>query len=170
MMGTRSGDIDPAVIEFLINKEGTSVDEIFSTLNKRSGLLGISGLTNDMRDLESEAEEHQDRRAILAIDMFCYKVKKYIGAYMAAMNGTDAICFAGGIGENAPTLRKKMLAEMDWFGIEIDDARNAKAVRGKEMLISTDKSRVPVYVIPTNEELILARDTVRAVKSLPFPC
>jgi acetate kinase len=170
MMGTRSGDIDPAVIEFLIHKEGTSVDEIFSTLNKRSGLLGISGLTNDMRDLESEAEEHQDRRAILAIDMFCYKVKKYIGAYMAALNGTDAICFAGGIGENAPSLRKKMLADMEWFGIEIDDARNAKAVRGKEMLISTDKSRVPVYVIPTNEELILARDTVRAVKSLPFPC
>ncbi len=170
MMGTRSGDIDAAVIEFLMHKEGTSVDEIFSTLNKRSGLLGISGLTNDMRDLESEAEEHQDRRAILAIDMFCYRVKKYIGAYMAALNGTDAICFAGGIGENAPALRKKMLADMDWFGIEIDDARNAAAVRGKEMLISTDKSRVPVYVIPTNEELILARDTVRAVKSLPFPC
>jgi acetate kinase len=170
MMGTRSGDIDPAVIEFLIHKEGTSVDEVFSTLNKRSGLLGISGLTNDMRDLESEAEEHQDRRAILAIDMFCYRVKKYIGAYMAAMNGTEAICFAGGIGENAPGLRKKMLSDMDWLGIEIDDARNAKAVRGKEMLISSDKSRVPVYVIPTNEELILARDTVRAVKSLPFPC
>jgi acetate kinase len=170
MMGTRSGDIDPTVIEFLMHKEGTSVDEIFSTLNKRSGLLGISGLTNDMRDLEGEAEEHQDRRAILAIDMFCYRVKKYIGSYIAAMNGTDAICFAGGIGENAPMLRKKMLADMEWFGIEVDDARNAKAVRGKEMLISTDKSRVPVYVIPTNEELILARDTVRAVKSLPFPC
>jgi acetate kinase len=170
MMGTRSGDIDPTVIEFLMHKEGTSVDEIFSTLNKRSGLLGISGLTNDMRDLEGEAEEHQDRRAILAIDMFCYRVKKYIGSYIAAMNGTDAICFAGGIGENAPMLRKKMLADMEWFGIEVDDARNAKAVRGKEMLISTDTSRVPVYVIPTNEELILARDTVRAVKSLPFPC
>jgi acetate kinase len=86
------------------------------------------------------------------------------------MNGTDAICFAGGIGENAPVLRKKMLADMEWLGIQVDDARNAMAVRGKEMLISSDKSRVPVYVIPTNEELILARDTVRAVKSLPFPC
>jgi len=170
MMGTRSGDIDPTVIEFLMHKEGTSVDEIFSTLNKRSGLLGISGLTNDMRDLESEAEEHQDRRAMLAIDMFCYRVKKYIGSYIAAMNGTDAICFAGGIGENAPSLRKKILGDLDWMGIAIDDARNAKAVRGKEMMISSDKSRVPVYVIPTNEELILARDTVRAVKSLPFPC
>jgi acetate kinase len=169
MMGTRSGDIDPTVIEFLMHKEGTSVDEIFSTLNKRSGLLGISGLTNDMRDLQGEAEEHQDRRAILAIDMFCYRVKKYIGAYMAALNGTDAICFAGGIGENSPEIRRGILSDMESLGIEVDDQRNAKAVRGKEMLISADKSRVPVYVIPTNEELILARDTVRAVKSLPFP-
>ncbi len=169
MMGTRSGDIDPMVIEYLMHKEGTSVDEIVSTLNKRSGLLGISGLTNDMRDLESEAEEHQDRRAILAIDMFCYRVKKYLGAYLAAMNGTDAICFAGGIGENGPSIRKRILADMEWLGIEIDDALNTKAIRGREMLISSDKSRVPVYVIPTNEELILARDTVRAVKSLPFP-
>ncbi len=169
MMGTRSGDIDPAVIEFLMHKEGTSVDEVFSTLNKRSGLLGISGLTNDMRDLQGEAEEHQDRRAILAIDMFCYRVKKYVGAYIAALNGTDAICFAGGIGENSPEIRRRILSDLDSLGIEIDDGRNAKAVRGKEMVISTDRSRVPVYVIPTNEELILARDTVRAVKSLPFP-
>ena len=101
MMGTRCGDIDPTVIDYLVHKEGSSYDEIFSTLNKRSGLLGISGLTNDMRELEGEAEEHQDRRAILAIDMFCYRVKKYIGAYIAQMNGTDAICFAGGIGENS---------------------------------------------------------------------
>jgi acetate kinase len=170
MMGTRSGDIDPTVVEFLMHKEGTSIDEIFSTLNKRSGLLGISGLTNDMRDLEGEAEEHQDRRAILAIDMFSCRVKKYIGAYIAAMNGTDAICFAGGIGENGMGIRKKILGNMEGLGIELDDARNAQAVRGREMLISSDKSRVPVYVIPTNEELILARDTVRAVKSLPFPC
>ncbi len=170
MMGTRSGDVDPTVIEYLMDKEGTSADEVFSTLNKRSGLLGISGLTNDMRDLESEAAEHQDRRAILAIDMFSYRVKKYIGAYIAAMNGTDAVCFTGGIGENGVGIRKKILANLEWLGIEVDDARNAQAVRGREMLISSDKSRVPVYVIPTNEELILARDTVRAVKSLPFPC
>lgn len=170
MMGTRSGDIDPAVIEFLMHKEGTSVEEVFSTLNKRSGLLGISGLTNDMRDLQSEADEHQDRRAILAIDMFCYRAKKYLGSYIAAMNGTDAICFAGGIGENAPEIRREILSDLDWLGIEVDPRRNAQAVGGKEMLISSDKSRVPVYVIPTNEELILARDTVRAVKLLPFPC
>ena len=104
-----------------------------------------------MRDLEGEAEEHQDRRAILAIDMFCYRVKKYIGAYMASMNGADAICFAGSIGENGPSIRKRILADMEWLGIEIDDARNAKAVRSREMLISSDTSRVPVYVIPTNE-------------------
>jgi acetate kinase len=169
MMGTRSGDIDAAVVEFLMHKEGTSVEEVFSTLNKRSGLLGISGLTNDMRDLQSEAEEHQDRRAILAIDMFCCRVKKYIGAYVASMNGTDAICFAGGIGENSALVRKKTLENMEWLGIEIDDEKNAQAIGGREMLISTETSRVPVYVIPTNEELILARDTVRAVKSLPFP-
>ncbi len=170
MMGTRSGDVDPTVIEFLMHKEGTHVEEVFSTLNKRSGLLGISGLTNDMRDLQGEAEEHQDRRAILAIDMFCYRVKKYIGSYIAAMNGADAICFAGGIGENSSVVRKKILSAMDYLGIEIDDAKNAQAIRGKELVISSDRSRVAVYVIPTNEELILARDTVRAVKSLPFPC
>jgi acetate kinase len=170
MMGTRSGDLDPTVVEFLAHKEGTHVEDVFSTLNKRSGLLGISGLTNDMRDLQAEAEEHQDRRAILAIDMFCYRVKKYVGSYIAAMNGTDAICFAGGIGENAPEIRKKILSNLDYLGIEIDDAKNAQAIRGKEMIVSSDKSRITVYVIPTNEELILARDTVRAVKSLPFPC
>jgi acetate kinase len=169
MMGTRSGDIDPTIIEFLMHKEGSSFDEIFSVLNKRSGLLGISGLTNDMRDLQLEAEEHQDRRAILAIDMFCHRVKKYIGAYMAEMNGADAICFAGGIGENSVEIRKQILGNMEALGIEVDDAKNAAAVRGKEGVITTDKSRVPVFVIPTNEELILARDTVRAVKALPFP-
>jgi acetate kinase len=170
MMGTRSGDIDPTVIDFLMHKEGSSVDEMFSMLNKRSGLLGISGLTNDMRDLESEAEEHQDRRAILAIDMFAHRVKKYVGAYIAEMGGTDAICFAGGIGENSPSLRRRILAGFDWFGVKLDEKKNAVAVRGKEMAITTADSELPVYVIPTNEELILARDTVRAVKALPFPC
>ena len=170
MMGTRSGDIDPTVIDFLVHKEGSSFDEIFSTLNKRSGLLGISGLTNDMRELETEADEHQDRRAMLAIDMFCHRIKKYVGAYLAEMNGADAICFAGGIGENSSTIRRKVLGDMEWLGVKLDESRNEQAVRGKEMLISSEDSRVPVYVIPTNEELILARDTVRAVKSLPFPC
>ena len=167
MMGTRCGDIDATVIEYLMHKEGSGLDEVFSVLNKRSGLLGISGLTNDMRDLLVEMEEHQDRRAILAIDMFCSRVKKYVGAYLAEMNGTDAICFSGGIGENAAEVRRRVLVGLDWLGIELDDALNRTAYGGKEMLISTKKSRVPVYVIPTNEELILARDTVRVVLDIP---
>jgi acetate kinase len=167
MMGTRCGDIDPTVIEFLIHKEGITVDEVFSALNKRSGVLGVSGLTNDMRDLLEEIEEHQDRRALLAVSMFCYKIQKYIGAYMAAMNGTDAICFAGGIGENASEIRRRVCADMDCLGIVLDEGRNRQAVKGKEMLISTDDSRVKVYVIPTNEELLIARDTLRVVLNAP---
>jgi len=167
MMGTRCGDIDPTVIEYLMHKEGSSLDEVFSVLNKRSGLLGISGLTNDMRDLLVEMEETQDRRAILAIDMFCSRVKKYLGAYLAEMNGADAVCFAGGIGENSPEIRQRILTGLDWFGIRVDDSLNRAAHGGKEMLISPAGSRVAVYVIPTNEELILARDTVRVVLDVP---
>ncbi len=169
IMGTRSGDIDPTVIDYLMHKEGSSLDEVFSVLNKRSGLLGISGLTNDMRDLLGEVEEHNDRRALLAIEMFCHRIKKYLGAYIAEMNGTDAICFSGGIGENSVEIRRRAISNLDWLGIELDEERNKKAV-GREMLISADSSRVPVYVIPTNEELILARDTVRCMMNLPMPC
>jgi len=167
MMGTRCGDIDATVVEYLMHKEGSGLDEVFSVLNKRSGLLGISGLTNDMRDLIVEMDEHQDRRAILAVDMFCSRAKKYLGAYLAEMNGAEAICFAGGIGENAAEVRRRIASGLDWFGIEIDDALNRAAFGGKEMIISSAKSRVPVYVIPTNEELILARDTVRVVLDIP---
>jgi len=167
MMGTRCGDIDPTVIEYLMHKEGGSLDEVLSVLNKRSGLLGISGLTNDMRDLIVEMDEHQDRRAILAIDMFCNRVKKYVGAYLAEMNGADAVCFAGGIGENSPEIRRRILTGLDWLGIEVDEALNQSAYGGKEMRISPDGSRVLVYVVPTNEELILARDTVRVVLDVP---
>ncbi|TAL69718.1 MAG: acetate kinase [Bacteroidetes bacterium] len=167
MMGTRCGDIDPTVIEYLMHKEGTSIDEVFNVLNKRSGVLGISGLTNDMRDLLDEIKEHQDRRAILAVDMFCAKVRKYIGAYIAEMNGADAICFAGGIGENSFDIRKKIITGLDWLGIEIDDSRNEQAYGGKQMKISSDDSKVEIYVIPTNEELILARDTLRVVLNVP---
>jgi len=167
MMGTRCGDIDATVVDYLMHKEGASLDEVFATLNKRSGLIGISGLTNDMRDLISEADEHQDRRAILAIEMFCYRVKKYIGAYLAAMNGADAICFAGGIGENAVEIRRRIIAGLDWCGLQLDDSLNAQAYGGKEMVISGKKSKASVFVIPTNEELILARDTVRVVMDLP---
>ncbi len=169
MMGTRCGDIDPTVVEYLAHKEGSSVDEVFSILNKRSGVLGISGLTNDMRDLIEEWEEHKDRRAKLALDMFNYRVKKYIGAYVAIMNKCDAICFSAGIGENSPVIRKGISENLEFLGIEIDDKLNEKAVGGKEMKISTPDSRIAVYVIPTNEELVFARDTVRVVLGHPLP-
>ncbi len=162
IMGTRCGDIDPTIIDFLVHKEGITVDEVFSMLNKRSGILGISGLTNDMRDLLEEIDEFHDRRALLAIDMFCKRVKKYIGAYSASMNGTDAICFAGGIGENSPEIRRQICMNLEKLGIEVDDVLNNEAVGGKEMKINS-KGDVDIYVIPTNEELVIARDSVRVV-------
>jgi acetate kinase len=167
MMGTRCGDLDPTVLDYLMDKEGTSVDEVLSTLNKRSGILGISGLTNDMRDLLSEIEEHQDRRAILALDMFCNRIKKYIGAYVAEMDGCDALCFTGGIGENSAEVRCRVCAGMQSLGIKLDPQLNKEAVGGKEMLISAPDSSMKVYVIPTNEELLIARDTLRVVLNAP---
>jgi acetate kinase len=167
VMGTRGGDIDPGVIDFLHHKEGLSLNEINALLNKQSGLLGISGLTNDMRDLMVEEREHNDRRAKLAIDIFCLRVKKYIGMYLAQMNGAEAIIFTGGIGENAPDIRRRCCFEMNWLGIEIDSELNEEMRFGKEGEISTSESRVKVYVIPTNEELLIARDTVRCVKNVP---
>ncbi|MGB9770830.1 MAG: acetate/propionate family kinase [Candidatus Kapaibacteriota bacterium] len=167
VMGTRSGDIDPAIVEFLIHNEGSSVEEVFNVLNKRSGLLGISGLTNDMRDLLEEEREHQDRRASLAINIFCNRIKKYIGAYLAELNGADAICFTGGIGENAPEVRRRCLSNLDFFGIKLDNELNEKAVGVKEMKISAPDSKIEVYVIATNEELLIARDTLRVVLNVP---
>jgi acetate kinase len=167
VMGTRSGDIDPSIIEFLSHKEGMSLPEIDALLNKQSGLLGLSGLTNDMRDLLDEENEHQDRRAKLAIDIFCLRVKKYVGAYLAELGGTDAIVFTGGIGENSAAIRKRICAGLEWFGIEMDDALNRLATGGKELEISKSGSRVQIFVIPTNEELLIARDTVRCVKNVP---
>lgn len=167
VMGTRGGDIDPAVIEFLAHKEGMSMTEIDNLLNKQSGLLGISGLTNDMRDLLEEAREHQDRRATLAINIFAQRAKKYIGAYIAEMNGIDALVFTGGIGENAAPIRQRICANMEWLGIEIDDQLNTEMIGGREGEIGTKKGRVKVFVIPTNEELLIARDTARCVLSTP---
>jgi acetate kinase len=169
MMGTRCGDIDPTIIDFLHHKEGSSIDEIFNMLNKRSGLLGISGLTNDMRDLEVEIAEHQDRRAQLAIDMFCARIVKYVGAYLTAMNGADAICFSAGIGENAPDVRAKVCEHLEFLGVKIDKKLNNKMIRGKEGVVSTPDSKLQVFVIPTNEELVIARDTCRVVLNAPLP-
>jgi acetate kinase len=167
VMGTRGGDIDPAVLEFLSHKEGMSMSEIDTLLNKQSGLLGISGLTNDMRDLLEEAKDHQDRRATLAINIFAQRAKKYIGAYLAEMNGADALIFTGGIGENAAFIRQRICTNLEWLGIEIDEHLNHEKIGGKEGEISTKKSRVKVMVIPTNEELLIARDTVRCVADTP---
>jgi acetate kinase len=119
VMGTRSGDLDPAVVDYVATKEGLSPSEMEALLNKQSGLLGISGLTNDMRELLAEAREHDDRRSRLAIEIFCYRARKYIGAYLAALDGSDAIVFAGGIGENAPEIRARICAGLEWAGIEL---------------------------------------------------
>lgn len=169
VMGTRSGDLDPAILDHVASKEGYSAPEVEGILNKQSGLLGVSGLTNDMRELLAEEAEHDDRRARLAIDLFAYRARKYIGAYLAAMNGADALIFAGGIGENASPVRARICDGLQWMGIEIDPARNAEMVNGKEGRIDREGSRVEVWVIPTDEELLIARDTVRVVLGIEHP-
>jgi acetate kinase len=135
-------------------------------LNKQSGLLGLSGLTNDMRDLLAEAHENDDRRARLAIDIFCYRARKYIGAYLAALGGAEAIVFAGGVGENSPEVRAQICRGLEWAGVEIDDAANTRMVGGVEGRITTDASRLAVWVIPTDEELLIARDAFRVVSGV----
>ncbi len=166
VMGSRSGDVDASVLEFLQHKDGLTLDELVTMLNKQSGLLGVSGLTNDMRDLLAEEKEHADRRATLAIELFCVRVKKYVGAYLARMNGADAIVFTGGIGENAPAIRARICDGMDALGIALDPEKNAAAHGGAEGDIAAAGSPVRVFVLPTNEELLIARDTVRVVKGL----
>ena len=163
-MGTRSGDIDPAIADYLAIKEGLTVHQIESLLNKQSGLIGISGLTNDMRELLEEAHENNDRRAQLAIEIFCYRARKYIGAYLAAMNGADAIVFTGGIGENSAEVRASICDGLQWMGLELDAERNQTMKDGLEGVISRDGSRLAAYVIPTNEELLIARDTLRVIR------
>ena len=163
VMGTRSGDLDPAIIEFIAAKEGLSTREIETLMNKHSGLLGISGLTSDMRELLAEAREENDRRSELAIEIFCYRARKYIGAYLAAMNGADAVVFTGGIGENSPEVRARICDGLQWIGVELDEELNRSHTDGREGVISGEGSRPAVYVIPTDEELLIARDTVRCV-------
>ncbi|HKK94272.1 MAG TPA: acetate kinase [Longimicrobiales bacterium] len=163
VMGTRSGDVDPAVLDYIAGKEGMSLREIGGMLNRQSGLLGISGLTHDMRDLLAEVEEHDDRRARLAIEIFCYRAKKYIGGYLAALGGADGIVLTGGIGENSPEIRRRILEGLEWFGIEVDAQANGAMVDGATGRITTEASRLAVWVIPTDEELLIARDTFRLV-------
>lgn len=169
LMGTRSGDLDPSILEFLQHKEGMTLQELDTVLNKQSGLLGISGLTADMRELLAEAAEHDDRRARLAIDIFCYRVRKYIGAYLAALGGADAVVFTGGIGENSAEIRERICTGLQWFGLELDAERNRILEPGTVGQIGKDGARLQTWVIPTDEELLIARDTVRTVLEVPRP-
>ncbi len=155
-MGTRCGDLDTGVVQFLMNKYGFSIDEVLNILNKKSGVLGVSGVSSDFRDLDNAAAEGNDR-ARLALDMFAYWVAKVTGSYVAAMNGVDAIIFTAGVGENSASMRASIASYFGYLGVTIDEAANAK--RGQDIMISTPDSKVKVFVIPTNEELVIARDT-----------
>lgn len=163
-MGTRCGDIDPAIVTYLMERNGWSVAEVNSYMNKKSGVAGISGVSSDFRDL-AEAEKNGNKRAKLALDVFAYKVKRYIGAYMAAMNGADAIVFTAGIGEHDVDVRERILSDMEFLGIELDKEYNQNGPHGKEITISKPNSRVKVFVIPTDEEMVIARDTARLVNA-----
>ena len=160
VMGTRSGDIDPAIMEFIAKKENLDIDGIMDVLNKKSGVEGLSGVSSDFRDLETAYHEGNPR-AIAACEVFAYRVAKYIGAYVAAMNGVDAIAFTAGIGENTSFIREKILAYFGYLGITMD--KEANMVRGEDKIISTPDSKVTVCIIPTNEELAIARETVALV-------
>jgi acetate kinase len=162
MMGTRSGDVDPSLAGFLARREGVDHEEVEGWLNKRSGLLGVSGRSNDMREL-LEAEEQGDTRAALAVDMFCYRVRKQIGAYLAALGGAEAVVFGGGIGENAAAVRARICAGMEWCGLMLDAERNAAAI-GSEARISADSAAVHAYVTPVDEAAIIASETIRCLR------
>lgn len=161
MMGTRSGDIDPALIPFIMAKEELSLSEVDAMLNKHSGILGVSGLSSDMRDIENAIQELNER-AKLAHEMYCYRIRKYIGAYAAAMNGVDVIVFTAGIGERGPMQRKAICAQLSYLGVDFDEQAND--VRGEEREITRPDSKVKVWVVPTNEELMIARETLELVK------
>lgn len=161
VMGTRSGDIDPAVVQFLASHENMTVDEVLDVLNKKSGVLGISGVSSDFRDID-DAEDAGDERAKLANEVFRYRVIKYIGAYAAAMNGVDAIAFTAGLGENNGLMRELVCESLGYLGVKID--KEANNIRSKLALVSTPDSKVKVFVVPTNEELAIARDTLELIK------
>ena len=162
IMGTRSGDIDPSVMEFICKKENMDINGIMEVLNKKSGVQGLSGVSSDFRDLQAGAADG-NKRCEMAVDVFCYRVLKYIGAYVAAMNGVDAIAFTAGLGENDEIVRRKIVSRLGYLGIKLDEEVNENG-RGKEIAISTPDSKVPVWIVPTNEELAIARETVALLK------
>lgn len=161
LMGTRSGDLDPSLILYIMSKEGLTLGEAATLLNKHSGLIGISGESSDMREILAAMKDDQ-KRSKYAFDIFCYKIKKYLGAYAAAMGGLDAFVFTGGIGENSPEVRAEVCKDLEFLGIEIDELKNEE----KREVISTDNSRVKVLRIPTNEELVIALDTAKIVSEI----
>jgi acetate kinase len=165
LMGTRCGDLDPSVVEFLCEKEGTTPQQVTAMLHGQSGLLGVSGLTADMRDLLAAEAEHRDGRAHLAIEMFCRRARKYAGAYLAELGGAEAIVFAGGIGENSPEIRARICAGLEWMGLELAPEQNAACVGGRSGPISRAGARLAAWVIPTDEELLIARETARIVEA-----
>lgn len=165
LMGTRTGSVDPSAVTFVQNKHGFTPNEMSEYMNKKSGFLGISGISSDNRDITAAAKKG-DKRADLAGEMLTYQIKKYIGSYAAVMNGLDAVIFTGGIGENAPEVRERVCQDMEYFGIEIDREANTK--RGVLTRISTPGSKVQVWVVPTNEELLIARDTLELISDKPL--
>jgi len=167
LMGTRCGDLDPAIILYLMSKDELTIHDVSTLLNRFSGLYGISSDSNDMREL-IDATAKGDQQAETAIEAFCYRLRKYIGAYTAVLGHVDGLVFTGGIGENSPPVREKTCQGLAELGYEIDSARNQEAV-GKSSEISAASSRIRIFVIPTNEELLIARDTFRVIKGLPIP-
>jgi acetate kinase len=161
VMGTRSGNIDPAIIEFIAKKENLDIDGVMNVLNKKSGMLGMSGISSDMRDVEGAAEEGNED-AQNAVEVLSYGIAKFVGGYVAAMNGVDAIVFTAGVGENSDVVREKVCGYLGYLGITLD--AEANKARGKEIVLSTPDSKVKVAIIPTNEELAICRDTVALLK------
>ena len=160
VMGTRSGDIDPSILFYLVEKEELPLNHLHAMLNRSSGLLGLSGYAADMRDLISEAE-NGDRRCEQAIDVYCYRIRQYLGSYFAVMNGCDAIIFTAGVGENSAHIRSKVCSNLEYLGVKIDESRNLNPDKLKEYRISTDDSKVDVYVVPTDEEMVIALDAAK---------
>jgi acetate kinase len=165
IMGTRSGDLDIGVLTYIMDKEEIGISQVGTLVNKQSGMLGITGISSDMREIEDAAVKENNQRAILGLDMYHYRVKKYIGSYAAAMGGVDIIVFAGGIGENSPESREEICRDMEFLGVAVDPEKNS-GLRSKEAIISHDHAKVKVMVVPTNEELVIAEDTTRIVKDL----
>ena len=169
VMGTRSGDVDASLVSFLAQREKVEPSEVERWLNERSGLLGLSGRSNDMRELLRAAEQERDKRAEFAIDLFCYRVRKYLGGYLAVLGGADGIVFGGGIGENAPEVRTRICRSMEWCGISLNADRNRNAVGlrpGAAAKISTEDSKVAVYVVAADEETWIAKETARCVRAI----